>query len=286
MTVDARYGNLGEAAPAGTPASVGALPNGMSVSFDSWSEIEYLYKEVFSDETYLGGGVEIQDGATIIDLGANVGMFSLFAASKAHSLRIVAVEPVPRSCHLLQTNLRTHGLDATVLQAAAGSEDREVVSFFRYPHLSLISGDRPDPESERVAVRQYIRETEPELVSQIPETLLEELLDYKLTTEEIRCRMVCVSSILASTGLDVVDLLKVDVEGAELDVLEGISPDDWPKFRQMTIEVHDTGGRLAALVELLKEHGFVVDFEQQDTLRGTNLYQLFAVRDRFPASCS
>lgn len=276
---DERRANAGGASPAPPSPSVGALPNGMSVAFDSWSEIEYLYKEVFSDETYMGGGVEIRDGATIVDLGANVGMFSLYAASKARSLRIVAVEPVPRSCHLLRTNLETHGLDATVLQAAAGSEDREVVSFFRYPHLSLISGDRPDPESERLAVRQYIRETEPELVSQIPEPLLEELLDYKLTAEEIHCRMVCVSSILESTGLDVVDLLKVDVEGAELDVLQGIAPDDWPKFRQMTIEVHDTGGRLAALVELLEGHGFAVDYEQQDTLQGTNLYQLFAVSD-------
>jgi phthiocerol/phenolphthiocerol synthesis type-I polyketide synthase E len=42
-------------------------------------------------------------------------------------------------------------------------------------------------------------------------------------------------------GVDSVDLVKVDVEGSEMEVLEGIADEDWPRLRQPVIEVHDFG---------------------------------------------
>ena len=52
-----------------------------------------------------------------------------------------------------------------------------------------------------------------------------------------------------------VDLLKVDVEGGELDVLLGIDPLHWPLIRQVILEAHDINGRLAAICDLLASHG-------------------------------
>ncbi|CAM9553811.1 unnamed protein product, partial [Ectocarpus sp. 12 AP-2014] len=52
-------------------------------------------------------------------------------------------------------------------------------------------------------------------------------------------------------GVAGVDLLKVDVEGDELAVLHGIDDDDWPKIRQIALEVHDIDGRLAATIRIL-----------------------------------
>jgi 31-O-methyltransferase len=46
----------------------------------------------------------------------------------------------------------------------------------------------------------------------------------------------------------------VDVERAELAVLRGVAPRDWPAIRQVAIEVHDSAGgtkELAAVRELL-----------------------------------
>ncbi len=55
------------------------------------------------------------------------------------------------------------------------------------------------------------------------------LLDAQ--TEE--CRMCTVSDLIRSHGLARIDLLKIDVEGAELDVLHGIAHEDWRLIRQV-----------------------------------------------------
>lgn len=68
---------------------------------------------------------------------------------------------------------------------------------------------------------------------------------------ECEAPVATVSSIMARLQLPHVDVLKVDVEGDELDVLRGVDGDDWPKVRQVVAEVHDVSGRLQAVVDLL-----------------------------------
>ena len=81
-------------------------------------------------------------------------------------------------------------------------------------------------------------------------------------------------------GLEQVDMLKIDVERAELAVLHGIADSDWPKIRQIVVEVHDIDGRLAEVKGLLTEHaGFQVTAVEQDiNLRGSTLYNIYAIR--------
>jgi hypothetical protein len=77
-------------------------------------------------------------------------------------------------------------------------------------------------------------------------------------------RYITVSDVIERHGLSAdggggetpggVGLLKVDVERAELAVLRGVAPRDWPAIRQVAIEVHDSAGgtkELAAVRELL-----------------------------------
>lgn len=46
--------------------------------------------------------------------------------------------------------------------------------------------------------------------------------------------MTTVSALISELSLERVDLLKIDVEGAELDVLRGIDQKDWPTIRQVS----------------------------------------------------
>ena len=46
--------------------------------------------------------------------------------------------------------------------------------------------------------------------------------------------MTTVSALISEHSLERVDLLKIDVEGAELDVLRGIDQKDWPTIRQVS----------------------------------------------------
>jgi hypothetical protein len=48
------------------------------------AEVQFLYDEQYSERCYLQHGVSLAPGATVIDVGANIGMFSMFAAEVGH----------------------------------------------------------------------------------------------------------------------------------------------------------------------------------------------------------
>jgi hypothetical protein len=77
-----------------------------------------------------------------------------------------------------------------------------------------------------------------------------------------------------------IDLLKIDAERSERDVLAGIRAEHWGLIRQVVIEVHDEAGGLDEVQRLLAEHGFQVATEQDPLLKGTALFNVFAIRQQ------
>jgi hypothetical protein len=76
-----------------------------------------------------------------------------------------------------------------------------------------------------------------------------------------------------------IDLLKIDVEKSEMDVLLGIENQDWPKIKQLFIEVHDLEHRIQKITALLQEQGFSeIKVEQEPILLGSDIFSLYAWR--------
>jgi hypothetical protein len=93
-------------------------------------------------------------------------------------------------------------------------------------------------------------------------------------------RMTTLSQVLREYDVAQVDLLKIDVEKSEAEVLAGVDPDDWPRIRQVVMEVHDIDSRVDRICELLESNGFEVNAER-DTVTGmTGLYDVYARRPR------
>jgi len=59
-------------------------------------------------------------------------------------------------------------------------------------------------------------------------------------TTEVRCRLETVSSIIEAYALPAIDLLKIDVEGSEEAVLQGIRDEHWPCIKQVVSECRTT----------------------------------------------
>lgn len=62
------------------PASSVRLPNGCVFRYVSKDDVRFLYKEIYTERGYLRHGIQLQQGDTVIDVGANIGLFSAFAA--------------------------------------------------------------------------------------------------------------------------------------------------------------------------------------------------------------
>jgi amino acid adenylation domain-containing protein/FkbM family methyltransferase len=255
-------------------ASLYELPNGMSVAHLNRSETEFLFAEIFQHHSYLRHGIRLEPGARVVDVGANIGLFSLFCAALAEGVEVFAFEPIPEAFAALRLNAELFGLRAHLFDIGLAERER-TVEFTYYPHVSVISGYQSDPEEAREVVRAFLKRQNPELEG----AQLEELLSERLSMRRVRRPLRRLSDVLREQGVDRVDLLKVDVEKSELEVLEGIDEEDWPKIRQVVVEVHDVDGRLERAEALLTRHGFSLQREQDESLQATALYNLYAVRD-------
>ena len=254
------------------------LPNGLMVVHHNPRETDFLYQELFRERVYFKHGVTVADGDCVFDIGANIGLFALSVAEMANEVHFVACEPIPQICDLMRLNASLHDLRMTAFECGLGRE-AGTAEFSYYPNLSLFSSRfADDAEERRVVEARLLGEVTTQVGEALSREMLDELLTERLRTEQVTVQLKTVSDLIREAGVDRIDLLKVDVQKSELEVLAGIEEDDWPKIRQVVVEVHDADGRLEKVRDLLTLRGFEVVADQEQALAGTVLYDVFAVR--------
>ena len=270
-----------------------SLPNGMVVSCHQRHEISLIQLEV---QSYFGNGVELNAGDTMFDVGANIGLFSLAAYQHCDcDLRIFAFEPVAPIFELLQANCERNAGSPHVNVFGYGLSDRSgTADLAYYPRAPVLSTAYPNREADLKMLKEIVLNRLAHLAEApfavrclrwVPQSMREPLVDYALRRALVpvsaRCEMRTLSGVISEYAIDRIDLLKVDVEKAELDVLMGIDAEDWPKIRQVVVEVHDLDRRVETTTELLAAAGLrSISVEQPPTLKDTNIYTIFATRNR------
>jgi FkbM family methyltransferase len=237
------------------------------------TETDFLYREVFSNREYLKHGIALADGAVVVDAGANIGMVTLFVAAHSHGARVVAVEPVRELARAAEINAELHGVDATVIACALGSEAGEAELTY-YPGNTAMSGVHADDDEDREVLRNYLLTGEGAQAG----AQLDAMVADRMVAAKRVCPVRTLTDIVAGERLEHIDLLKIDVEKAEAEVLAGMEPAVWDIVDQIVIEVHDLEGRLGAILELLAERGFDVASDRDHRLELTPLYTVYGRR--------
>jgi amino acid adenylation domain-containing protein/non-ribosomal peptide synthase protein (TIGR01720 family)/FkbM family methyltransferase len=255
------------------------LPNGFEVFHLNKNETLHLYRQIFQDRIYLRHGIALEDGGCVFDVGANIGLFSLFVHQACRDPRIYAFEPSPPSFAALRRNVDLHGLNAHLHQA--GVADRcGTATFTLYPRVSVMSGFHADPAAEeRLFLGDLANQGEEgETGGELLATEADELVAGRFERQELPAALTTISAAIREHGVERIDLLKIDAEKSELEVLSGIEEEDWPRIRQIAVEVHEIAGRVERIAELLASHGFAVSRSQDERLDGTGIFHLYAVR--------
>ena len=255
-------------------------PNGLRIVAQTRTEADHFYQDIFEKEIYRRHGIELRDGACVFDVGANIGSFLLYAHQISRGALIHSFEPAPPLFAKLRRNAELNGVKARLFNL--GIADREgTAELTFYPHSSGMSSFHADKEQEKDILRRMMeREGEAGLAG-VGELMshAEDLLEERFRSETFECRLRPLSDVIRECGVLWIDLLKIDVQKAELAVLDGIREEHWPGIGQIVMEVHDLDGRLERIVRRLKERGFRVTVEQDELLEGSVLYNLFAVRE-------
>ncbi len=189
------------------------------------------FKEIFMENCYTRGlGMPVPDSPTIIDVGANAGFFSLFAASRFRDARILSFEPI-------ESNFRQLGRNRDLNRACNMSCFAQAV----FGHSGEI------------------------LLSYLPEagfTTSATILG-KSSNDDITVQVPCITldEIFKDNGLKNCDLLKMDCEGSEYSILYNYPREHLSRISQMAIEVHQGSGpeqNVEVLTEYLSGAGFQV----------------------------
>lgn len=259
------------------------LPNGMRIFHKNKNETDFLYKEIFGEKSYLRYGITVQKGDTILDIGANIGLFSLMVSQICPDVKIYAFEPIPAVHDILRLNMELYSPAAKTFCCGI-SENRREARFIYYPYVSILSGQSANPGEVRDVVKNFILSQQKEEGTEMTPEQMEELLSARLKSEEITCSFYSLSDILRENSIERVDLLKIDVEKSELSVLMGIEEKDWPRIQQIVLEVHDVEGILEKIQGILSRQGFQISTEKETSLEATNLYNIYAWREQKESS--
>ena len=248
------------------------LPNGLEVACFDQTEARDLYKMIFEERNYLKHGITLNDGDCVFDVGANIGMFALFAHQMCSNVDLYAFEPLPPTFDKCRANMALYGLNARLFDCGLSDSTKTVTGTF-YRHRSAMSGVYADRAADEAVTRAAVENQQQMLAEHA-----DELIERRLESETFPCRLRPLSDVIAEHHVERIDLLKIDVEKSELDVLNGIDDADWARIHQIVIEVHDIEGRLAYITALLRRRGYEVVGEQDPWLAATNLHNIYAVR--------
>lgn len=180
---------------------------------------------VFHKRVYTPRGFELRPDDAVVDVGANIGAFAVFAAQRTRG-RVLAIEPHPGNAAALRRNLRANSAFRAEVAECAVADAPGVLPLFlgrSGTTHQLFAAGKDGGDGESVDVR----------VATFPE-------------------------LLAEHAFARVDFLKLDCEGAEGLILPALPDALLGAIRVIALEFHDDVSPVAhdGLAKLLDEKGF------------------------------
>jgi FkbM family methyltransferase len=198
--------------------------------------------EIYGQGIYASPLLNYRYAKTIVDIGANVGVATIWLSQMAPNAQILAIEPDIQTAKILQENIELAQLAnrAKVIVGAVGGNSGTGV-IMRSPVASGISHVVPNTittESDNI--------TTFESSDLVPMMTLLDIVDV-------------VGSI---------DILKIDCEGSEFDFFGSASLSSLRKIQSIIGEYHLDAGSFADLNERLSEGGFAVECLDENDVAG------------------
>lgn len=199
-------------------------PHGKTITLNDWEDLTTAWVIWYGNEYRIR-----QTDEYIVDAGANIGLFSLFANKHAPKARIVALEPFPTTFERLEQGVQQNGLAETVttLQAALSSSAGVV----------YMDASEGIPGHSRKTLERSEGVSEHHI--EVP------CLDIRDCMERL--------------GSDHVDFLKVDIEGAEYPFILGTDAADLQRCRRIGLEYHGNGDT-REIFQKLQAAGFHISY--------------------------
>lgn len=170
------------------------------------------FYEILLRGDYTGNGQNISNGDVVIDVGANIGCFTILASRAVGPTgRVIAIEPDAANFRQLVRNIALNRLtNVTAMNVALGATDGLVT--LHSPMAGLFS------------------------------SIFSSVNGQPITGIQTTVPVMTLASLMSVQGVANCKYLKLDCEGAEHLIVEGMSPDVARRIAQITVEIHKVAG--------------------------------------------
>jgi FkbM family methyltransferase len=204
------------------------LTSGYVLHYDCDDPVAFLLWEIFRNKAYTGDGFYLpRPHDAVIDLGAHIGVFMIYLLSLERDLRIFCFEPNDLTRERLTRNVASNGLWSNVAVFPQAIYSANTVRLLNEASSSsdwsLITHPHAHPSGR---------------------------------SQQVNC--IDLRGAFDVCAVHAIDLLKMDVEGAELEILEAAKHFDWNRVARVSLEFHghvipNCGSRVASL---LRHYGY------------------------------
>jgi FkbM family methyltransferase len=204
---------------------------------EAWFSL-HLYSHIFKDREHIEvPGFDGVGSNVVIDLGANIGLYTLAIKNKNPLCTVIAVEPNPLAYELLSKNIISNNLKKVQTMNCAVAKKKGHLKIKTLSESSAYGG-------------KYLGSIKKECRTWINEDRV----------KEISVESVTLPNIFKKCKIKKADILKMDIEGMELEVLlGGVSVLD--KINKIVIEWHDINIK-KQIIDLLNKKGFLLVYEE------------------------
>lgn len=143
------------------------------------------------------------DNATVLDIGANIGVYAIFAATRSKNTKVFAFEPAPTEFQALSNNIHRNNLEKKIAAspiAVTGKDETRILFLNGGPHNSLYD---------------HWKDAEP---------------------AEVTCESL--EKIFEANNINQCDMLKMDCEGSEFEILQSTPKNIFEKIAAIRMEYH------------------------------------------------
>lgn len=184
------------------------------------------YKEIFHENIYnRDPHFAIKNGDTVIDVGAHIGFYSLHGGLKMKNGQILAFEPNPDTFSRLEKNIELNNLNNII-----NAWNKAVAACSGTVNLRI---SKNSSEGNTIMARGTVAEYD----------------------EVMPVAAITLDDIVRKSYLSKIDMLKIDAEGAEVEILKGGMEKAMPIVQKIIIETHSPELRKSC-EKILSEAGF------------------------------
>ncbi|MHA2295012.1 MAG: FkbM family methyltransferase [Candidatus Hodarchaeales archaeon] len=178
--------------------------------------------EICKMDLYNPKGLEINREDVVVDVGGNIGAFTVYAAKKADKGTVIVYEPFPENFALMNRNIALNDM-SNIQVYEKGFSDKTGIEKLYLSELG--HGNHSITNDSKKSI-------------------------------DIPC--VSIQDVFAQNNLEIIDFLKMDIEGAEYKIFFSMPVEYLQRIKLLSIEFHSPKKNRKKLIKLLEDAGFIV----------------------------